>query len=305
MKLPGWLAENFRLKVFAFLLTLLVYGVVVSGRSYERDLYFTVAVDGIPEDQVVVSELPEVRVRLAATRGGFSGLGDASRRVIRVPLPPAGKRQIHLSDSDLPLPRGVKALSMTPESFNLRLEKLVTRNLPVRAEAKGTPGGGHQVLSVRAIPEKVQVRAPQSVFAALSTLNTEPVNVDGRDEDFSTRVRIEADLPFVSLSPDAVDVSVDLGSEAGSRLLSKVSVQLLGPRADRVTLNRNSLQVKLRGPRAVVEKLAPDDLFATVDLMALPSQLPGTYAVVPQVNNLPAEVEVQSVWPETLRLTLR
>ncbi len=305
MRLPGWFTENFRLKLFALVLTLLVYGIVVAGRSYERELYFSVAIDGLPDDQVLVGAPPEVRVRLSATPGGFSGLGDASRRVIHLPLPASGKGQFHITDADLRLPRGVKALAITPEQFNLRLEKLVTRALPVRTESRGTPAGGHQVLSLRPIPDKVQVRAPQSVFATLSTISAEPVNVEGRDEDFSVRVRLDADIPFVTLASEGVDVAVDLGSETGSRTLPKVALQVVGPRPERAMLDRRALQVKLRGPRSVLEKLEPADLFATIDLLALPSQVAGTYAVTPQLTNLPPELEVLSVWPKTLKLTLR
>lgn len=305
MRLPAWLTENFRLKLFALLLTLLVYGIVVAGRSYERELYFSVAVDGLPEDQVLVGEPPEIRVRLSATPGGFSAIGDASRRVIHLPMPTSGKGQFHITDADLRLPRGVKALSIAPEQFNLRMEKLLTRALPVRVQQQGTPAAGHQVRSLRPIPDKVQVRAPQSVFATLSTLTTEPVNVEGQDDDFSVRVRLNADIPFVTLATEGVDVAVDLGSEVGNRALPKVAVQLLGPRPERASLDRRSVQVKLRGPRSILDKLDPAELFATVDLLALPSQAAGTYAVTPQLSNLPSELEVASVWPKTLKLTLR
>ena len=305
MRLPRWLSDNFRLKLFAFILTTLVYGIVVAGRTYERELSFTVAVDGLAEDQVLVREAPEIRVRLVATPGGFSGLSDASRRVIHLALPPSGKGQFHLSDADLPLPRGVKALSISPESFDLRVEKVVTKTLPVRVESKGTPAAGHQVTSLRPIPDKIQVRGPQSVFASLSSVTTEAIDVDGREEDFGVRARFTTEIPFVVLPSDSIDVAVGIDGAVGSRTLSKVAIELLGPHADRATLERKSLQVRLRGPRAVLDELDASSLFATIDLLALPSQLPGTYAVTPKLLNLPDEVEVQRLSPETLKLTLR
>lgn len=305
MRLPRWLSDNFRLKLFAFILTTLVYGIVVAGRTYERELSFTVAVDGLAEDQVLVREAPEIRVRLVATPGGFSGLGDASRRVIHLTLPASGKGQFRLSDADLPLPRGVKALSISPESFDLRVEKVVTKTLPVRAESKGTPAAGHQVTSLRPIPDKIQVRGPQSVFASLSSVTTEAIDVDGREEDFSVRARFTTEIPFVVLPSDSINVAVGIDGAVGSRTLSKVAIELLGPHADRATLERKSLQVRLRGPRAVLDELDASSLFATIDLLALPSQLPGTYAVTPKLLNLPDEVEVQRLSPETLKLTLR
>lgn len=305
MRLPRWLSDNFRLKLFAFILTTLVYGIVVAGRTYERELSFTVAVDGLAEDQVLVREAPEIRVRLVATPGGFSGLSDASRRVIHLALPPSGKGQFRLSDADLPLPRGVKALSISPESFDLRVEKVVTKTLPVRVESKGTPAAGHQVTSLRPIPDKIQVRGPQSVFASLSSVTTEAIDVDGREEDFGARARFTTEIPFVVLPSDSIDVAVGIDGAVGSRTLSKVAIELLGPHADRATLERKSLQVRLRGPRAVLDELDASSLFATIDLLALPSQLPGTYAVTPKLLNLPDEVEVQRLSPETLKLTLR
>ena len=305
MRLPGWFTENFRLKIFALILTTLVYGIVMAGRTYERELSFSVAVDGIGADQVLVGQPPEIRVRLAATPGGFSGLSDASRRVIHLTLPASGKGHFGLSDADLPLPRGVKALSISPASFDLRIENLATKTLPVRVESKGTPATGHQVTSLRPIPDKIQVRGPQSVFASLSRVTAEAIDVEGRDEDFSARARFTTEMPFVVLPSDGVDVAIGIESTVGSRTLSKVTVQLLGPRAERASLDRKSLQVRLRGPRAVLDELDAAALFATVDLLALPSQLPGTYAVTPRLLNLPEEVEVQRLSPETLKLTLR
>jgi hypothetical protein len=305
MRLPGWLTDNFRLKLFALLLTTLVYGIVMAGRTYERELSFSVAVDGLGEDKVLVGQPPEIRVRLAATPGGFSSLGDPSRRVIHLTLPASGKGRFGLSDADLALPRGVKALSISPASFDLRLENLVTKTLPVRAESKGTPATGHQVTSMRPIPDKIQVRGPQSVFASLSHVTAEAIDVEGRDRDFSARARFTTEVPFVVLPSDGVDVAIGIESTVGSRTLSKVAVQLLGPRAERASLDRKSLQVRLRGPRAVLDELDAAALFATVDLLALPSQFPGTYAVTPRLLNLPEEVEVQRLSPETLKLTLR
>lgn len=305
MRLPGWFTENFRLKIFALILTTLVYGIVMAGRTYERELSFSVAIDGIGADKVLVSQPPEIRVRLAATPGGFSGLGDASRRVIHLTLPASGKGHFGLSDADLPLPRGVQALSISPASFDLRIENLVTKTLPVRVESKGSPATGHQVTSLRPIPDKIQVRGPQSVFASLSHVTAEAIDVEGRDEDFSARARFTTEMPFVVLPSDGVDVAIGIESTVGSRTLPKVAVQLLGPRSERASLDRKSLQVRLRGPRAVLDELDAAALFATVDLLALPSQLPGTYAVTPRLLNLPEEVEVQRLSPETLKLTLR
>ena len=305
MRLPGWFTDNFRLKLFALLLTTLVYGIVMAGRTYERELSFSVAVDGLGENQVLVGQPPEIRVRLAATPGGFSGLGDASRRVIHLTLPASGKGHFGLSDADLPLPRGVKALSISPASFDLRLENLVTKTLPVRAESKGAPAIGHQVTSLRPIPDKIQVRGPQSVFASLSSVTTEAIDVEGREEDFSVRARFTTEIPFVVLPSDGIDVAVGIDSAVGSRSLTKVAIQLLGPHAERASLDRKSLQVRVRGPRAVLDEIDPTALFATVDLLALPSQLPGTYAVTPKLLNLPAEVELQRLTPEILKLTLR
>jgi len=305
MRPPRWLSDNFRLKLFALILTTLVYGIVVAGRTYERELSFSVAVDGLAEDQVLVRETPEIRVRLVATPGGFSSLADASRRVIHVALPAVGKGQFHLSDADLALPRGVKALSISPESFELRVERLVTKTLPVHTESKGTPAAGHQVTSLRPIPDKIQVRGPQSAFTSLSSVTTEAIDVEGREEDFSFRARFTTEIPFVVLPTDSIDVAVGIDGAVGTRTLSKVAIELLGPHADRASLERKSLQVRLRGPRAVLDELDASSLFATIDLLKLPSQLPGTYGVKPQLLNLPPEVEVQRLSPETLKLTLR
>jgi hypothetical protein len=304
VKAPRWLTNNIGLKATSLALTMALYGVVVAGRTYEREVAFTPVLENVPPGFVVATELPEVLVRLQATPRGFAALGDPERRTIRIPVAGRDQREVRLSEADIPLPRGVSVLSMQPERLAVRLDRVVRRSLPVRAAVRGTPAPGYDVLATRSTPSTVLATGPESFFSNVTALETEPIDVEGAREPVTARVGLSAGRSVLTTAPDVVEVRVSIDSRHESASFKEVPVEVIGPMLRAGRVEPRTVTVRLRGPKALIEEIVAGELAATVDAAEFADRGPGRYVASPTVINLPPEVEVQSVAPRTVRLTL-
>lgn len=122
---------------------------------------------------------------------------------------------------------GVRFVSVTPSSIPIRLERIITRTVPVTIELQGTLPFGFErdepTISVDDQPiDEVEVRGPESrIERVVVAANT--IAIDQLRASFSSTLPLEAldatgeVVEGVTLSPEQVNVSMDIRSAVGLR----------------------------------------------------------------------------------------
>lgn len=165
----------------------------------------------------------------------------------------------------------------------------------------GYPAPGYRLLSVTVDPPGVLVKGATARINALTRLQTEPIDITGLTGSFTQQATL--DLPSgVSLDQDqeifvTIEIQPILTTDTRER---EVEVLGLGEGLEAL-LDPQEVRVVLFGPLPVLDTLVDDDVRVTIDLFDLIS---GTHSIQPVVNIPERGIELRSIRPETIRVTI-
>lgn len=155
-------------------------------------------------------------------------------------------------------------------------------------------------------PRKVRIRGSERGLRENDTVQTEHVNVDGRERSFMTQVRvIPPDEIWVSaVEPPVINVSVKIITEAATREWKGIPVQAVmdAAQATSVTFEPATVTVALRGPVRALERVTAEAMLVFVRCSDLD---PAASYELPVKVHLPGNPELlATVQPSTVKATL-
>jgi YbbR domain-containing protein len=300
--------RNLHLKVIALLLTLALYLWVSVDREVERTRYAPLRLD-IPAEMVLVNNPPDrVGVTIRGKWSDLARLDSSELDSIRVPMDAemGNQGRIPLTPDMVELPPGLRAIGIEPNLVQFRLEKRETRTVPIRPRITGEPAEGYEVEDVSVRPSSIDVSGPAKSLEDLSTVGTDPIDLSGRTSSFTKRVRPRLNDSLIEYHLDQpVEVSVQLDAQQVERVIEDLKVVPHQNQGALVTsIEPNSVDVTLRGPKTVVDKLDKNDLLASVDLSNHPKGVNTTLLEKVEIHNVPNGVEIIRTQPQTFRVRL-
>lgn len=206
--------QDLKLKVLALVFAVALWFFVAGQSSTEVGFLVPVGVKGIPRGMVMVSAPPEeIEVRAMGPKFLINNLSP-SRIKVELDMGDAveGLNNLKIAPGDIAVPMGVEVVKTRPVSVDIRLERLVTVNLPVKVRLTGRPAAGYKVIDVKAEPGSVTANGVKKEMRDLSGVHTKPVDVSGLAS--TARFTAQLDIPvneFRSISGDKVDVKVVIG----------------------------------------------------------------------------------------------
>ena len=294
-----WSGSNFGLKVLALVIAL---GLWLAGhRDTERAIEVPVEFRNIPQDLMVMdNRIDYVVLRLMGPRTLVSTL-DSQTLKLSLDLAGAksGSASFPLGADDFNVPRGVAIGRITPPVIHLRLEPVVKRMLPVTVRLSGKPTAGYVISETAANPRTVSVQGPAEEVRRLSAIETISVDVEDSRSAIKRRVRLSTDGKPLTLSPDQVDVLVNVEEQQVVREFDRVEVQAKDFKGA-YTISPQWVKLRLAGPKTVVEKL---DLTADNVFLNLHGMSAGDHNVELSFN-LPPEIRVVEQRPQRVRVRI-
>jgi YbbR domain-containing protein len=104
----------------------------------------------------------------------------------------------------------VEIVRIVPTHIKLRLEKTMSRNLPVKIRLRGALPGGKVFSELRSNPSEIKVEGPESHIKDLSQIFTDVIDLSGVSSDKPFPVNLSVEDPTIRLSRERVDVQVVL-----------------------------------------------------------------------------------------------
>jgi YbbR domain-containing protein len=193
----GLVRENLPLKLFSLLLAIVAWFVVRGEAEHVKDFVVPLDYVNLPADlemSGVVPDSVEVRLRGAepvlkrATADGLTAQVDLSNT-------PPGEHRIQLTENLLDIPGGARAVRISPALLIVRVEKRVTREVPVVAAFAGRPADGYRRVGQQIEPEMVTVSGPASEVAAVKRALTSTIVLEGETGNLEVKVRPVPDAP--------------------------------------------------------------------------------------------------------------
>lgn len=254
----------------------------------------------LPAGYIITNPHPEfVRIQVSGPRTLLS-LIDPARLTLHLDLTGAGIGQasFKVGPDSFAVPRQTSVISVLPSQIVLDIDRIVTRDLPVRMVTEGNPAEGYKVVSTVVDPPKVGVRGPSREVAHIDEIETEPLAIEGISTDLDRTVDLMTPGGSVRLDAGEVEVKVALAPVIASREFRGVPVQVRD-NGYRYRIAPRRVVMVLRGPLLTLAKL---DLRGAVYVEA-GGLTPGNYNLPIQVN-LPDDVALVRQKPARVRVRM-
>lgn len=175
-----------------------------------------------------------------------------------------------------------------------------SKTLPISPAITGSPAAGFDLASATVEPRIANVEGDGDQLAALLTLETEPISINGLSSDTVLTAKLALPTGVVALDVQQVTVTIKLRLVTATRTF-EVGVDLVGERSDRdYALGADRVLVTIGGSIVELDRLDGAALVASIDVSDVAS---GT-ASLPVSIDLPAGVTLVAISPSDLQVTV-
>jgi hypothetical protein len=194
-----------------------------------------------------------------------------------------------------------------PLEVAVAVEKKLSKTVPVTPSFRGYLETGYELASYVVEPSQVELSGPTSVVEKVSDVTTDFVELSGRKEDFSVKVKIVNRDSLLSVRGDGqVEFRGSIRQSVMIRTIEHLPIVLSGLRQGFIARPQvNFGSVKLQGSQNDLESYVPDASFLSLDcsdvdgdgmyMLPLVVSAPPNFSVV---RYDPLEVQVEVVKAE-------
>jgi YbbR domain-containing protein len=305
-----WLRDlfvaNFGLKVLALVLATITFHAISGVTNFEVTFDVPVVVE-VAKGLAILDQDPRmVRVTCRGSREDLGRItaGDLQAVIQVAPTNASGSEQVLLRKENVIGNRRARVVHIRPETVTVSFDHEVEKKFPVaRPRTVGKPLVGK--VEVDYEPRFVTIRGPDRRLK-LKEVFTEPVDVDGRVDSFTKKVRVlSGDDWITDIEPSEITVRVNIVTESATRQLTNVTVMAVVRQDQSVqtlVIEPRMVKVSLHGGAEMLDGIPDAAVKAFVDCAGL--ERAATYELPVNVH-YPASRDVNAiVEPETVKVTL-
>ena len=192
-------------------------------------------------------------------------------------------------------------ITVEPLETTVALEAKVSRNVDVVPQIKGFPDRGFELVQYSVTPSTIEVEGPRSYLENLVNLETEDIDLSGRRESFTIRVRAPIiDATIKPVVGDVVDFHGIIAEIRQERTFEAIEIVVINLGEDlRITSEVSVGSVRVESSQLRLEEVTPGQLQIQLDCREIIE--PGNYLVGTQTI-VPEGLIVRSFSPVELEL---
>lgn len=312
MRPRSWMRSNLSLKIASLVLAVFVWMYVRSEEKPFQVFSVPLELEGLPKDVALAGDAPDsVAVRVRASDTTLRNLSPGRFRA-RVHLEGArpGDLTIPLTPDIIKAPLGVEVVRVDPRTLSLKVERRITKLVPVVARVTGQPAQGFEYAGYTADPDKVTVEAPEGIAMGLSEALTDEVAIGGRSESFDSAVNVLPGRAGARVAGrTTVNLRVNIRQQRMTQAYAGIPLETNTPAgfSYRVRFSPQSVTVVLEGTKDDLADITPSSIRALLDLEGMgPRDAP--HLVKPRIviapPELAASVMVHSLSEPTINVSI-
>jgi YbbR domain-containing protein len=251
------LFENIGLKFLSMVLAATVFLLINTDRDREITVRVGVRYD-FPADKVLTSEqLEEVRVTIKGPWRRLRQFDEREINRVALDLRTGTTADVAITPDMIPnLPPGLTVTSISPRSVRVSFDKKIEKLVEVAPIVAGRPQHGYVVAEIKAVPATTKVRGGERLLAALTTVRTTEVSLEGRTDSFEQLAELATPEGATADPTQRITVQVRIVEELVTRKLTDLAVGVRGDGVDpaKWQLSPAQVEVTLTGALLAVEK---------------------------------------------------
>jgi YbbR domain-containing protein len=306
-RLLAKVAENWVIKVLSIAVAIILF--VFHQMSTLDQRFFSVPLDIESHGNMIPASSYPRTVRVSI-RGEASKLGPileedieayldldrySSRSTQKIPV------QIRKKGTTL----GIEPLeiNVNPAIISMEVDHKLGKMVPVSLVLQGTPQQGYELVSYSLNPSQVQVYGPSTLLGNLNDLSTQPVDLEGRSEDFSATLSLLNQNPLLTVQRESVIEFHCSIRETFDVKDFEVPITLTGLNPQfSATMSTIFALVQFDGNRQTIAHWVPPADFLVADCQNI--SRPGTYTLRIAIPHPPAELKLVQIQPATVTISV-
>lgn len=201
----------------------------------------------------------------------------------------------------------LQGLTINPESVHVNIPVIQQggfRDVAVKVIVEGQQAAGYRIENISVFPPVVTVYAPDPalVNALPGVVETQPLDLQDRNEDINTRLSLNIPPNITLAGAQTVQVRVSISPIQTSVTLRNQPINVIGLSEGLMAqVFPQAVDVIISGPVPVLEAMASRDVTISVDAQGLKV---GVYQLEPKVDPLGENVSVESILPGTVEVVI-
>ncbi|MEZ4598656.1 MAG: CdaR family protein [Syntrophotaleaceae bacterium] len=205
--------ENWVLKLLSLAFALVLWFFVMGEQRLERSYLVPLELMNMPVGMMVANDIPSrIEVRISGPRTLLMNLHpeDIGISVDLKGLRP-GLTTFKRLEERLNLPGPLKVTRLSPSYIDVRLDRVITKSVPVKVRLAGNPAKGYRVVRAVSDPANATIEGAKSELEKVEMVLTDEVELEGATEDLKTAISLNYLGRYSHLKDRSnVEVRVDL-----------------------------------------------------------------------------------------------
>jgi YbbR domain-containing protein len=297
--------KNWVIKLVSLILATSLWFLVAGEEKVDMTVQIPVEVINLPADLEVADQ---VKTELAVTVTGPQALiRTLNRDVIRtIDLADAvaGPVVIENNIDSITMPWGVRVLRIKPAELILKLDKLVTKKLPIQAITTGEIPKGYTLSSIMLEPAAISINGSEALLQHIEGLRTKPLDINGLTRSAMTHTSLDIPAEIADLiGQPAVTASIIIEEKMLNKAISNIPITIAKEHSPKgLQLSARSITAQAIIPYSVAQSTKKlESLFsASVNTQGLQ---PGTHKLKVQVV-VAKGIQLLEIQPEFITATV-
>lgn len=194
-------------------------------------------------------------------------------------------------------------IRVDPLEVTVTLEKKVTKMVQIVPDIHGFPAKGYELGHSFLSPDAVEIAGPASRVGPLTTIQTAPIDLDGKSSDFTEQVGLALPGPSITVSGNqTVEFHGIIQKIIVVKTIEPVDIVALDLASRlRMQLDTTTGEIQVQGSQLDLANLKQGD--ATLNVECSQITKPGVYTL-PTTPSVPRGLVVLSYAPERVTLTV-
>lgn len=196
------------------------------------------------------------------------------------------------------------SIRVAPLEVTVTLEKKVTKSVKVVPDITGFPAKGYELGQSFVSPNHVEIAGPKSRVDPIKEIHTDPINLNGKSEDFTERVGLALPDPSIQVPGNQmVEFHGAVQKVIVVKTIEPVDIVALDLEPNlKMQLSTTTGEIQVQGSQLALSDLKQGE--ATLDVECSQITQPGTYTLVTKPS-VPRGLVVLNYAPQkvTIRVT--
>lgn len=287
------------LRLFCFVFSIFIWLYVISSAEVEIEKNIPLNLE-IPENYALVDKkFSTLNYKLKGPRVFVRNILE-QKKEISINLKDYYKKgqksySVSLKKYQLSLPIGVKLLGFEPTKINFKLEKSLTKKIPVTLNYEQENLNEFDLKKVKISPEFIDVSGARSVIKKLKKITTTLVEMKSLAEKEKVELELNLPNPNIKTNVQKVTVNYTLDSKLAEFTFTKIPI-IFHTRDMIQQALPNVANVALKGNKDLINNLDT----AKIEVIAKVPAGNSKQKEVPLIVNLPQGIELLNLEPKSI-----